>query len=153
MSKVLLDINQIFNYVPQRPPFLLIDRVIDIEEKHSLTAIKNVTINEPFFVGHFPQQPIMPGVLILEALAQASVVFAFYSIDESPEKSLFLFAGIDKARFKRPVVPGDQLQLKIELIKRRQYDVWKVLGTATVDGEIACTAELLSMRKEVEHDT
>lgn len=149
MTELLLDINEVFKLLPQRPPFLFIDKVIDLVEKESLTAIKNVTINEPFFAGHFPQQPIMPGVLIVEALAQAAVVFAFYSTGSKPEKSLFFFAGIDKARFKRPVVPGDQLQLKVELIKVR-HDVWKVLGTATVDGEVACVAELMSVRKEME---
>lgn len=148
MTEIRLDINQIFDYLPQRPPFLLIDRVIEIVENKSLTAIKNVTINEPFFAGHFPGQPIMPGVLILEALAQAAIVFAFYSINKSPEDSLFFFAGIDGARFKRPVVPGDQLLLKIELLKVR-HDVWKVHAEASVDGELACTAELMSVRKEV----
>ncbi|OGT30150.1 MAG: 3-hydroxyacyl-[acyl-carrier-protein] dehydratase FabZ [Gammaproteobacteria bacterium RIFCSPHIGHO2_12_FULL_35_23] len=149
--KPLLDINQVLNYLPQRPPFLFIDKVVAIEEKKSLTAIKNVTMNEPFFAGHFPNRPIMPGVLIIEALAQAAVVFAFYSIKEDPAKSLFLFAGVDNARFKRPVVPGDVLQLKIELLKIR-HDVWKVQGTATVEGELVCTAELMSVKKEVARD-
>ena len=149
MTEVLLDINEIFNHLPQRPPFLFIDKVVDHVEKESMTAIKNVTINEPFFAGHFPQQPIMPGVLILEALAQTAIVFAFYSTKNNPKKSLFFFAGIDKARFKKPVVPGDQLQLTVELLKMR-HNVLKVLGTATVDGELACTAELMSVSKEVE---
>ncbi len=149
MGKTLLDINQIFDCLPHRPPFLLIDRVVAVEEKKSMTALKNVTINEPFFGGHFPEQPIMPGVLILEALAQTAVVFAFYSTGESTKDSLFFFAGIDNARFKRPVVPGDQLELKVELIKIR-HDVWKVLGTATVEGELACTAELMSVKKRIE---
>ena len=149
MTEVLLDINEIFIHLQQRPPFLFIDKVVDHVEKESMTAIKNVTINEPFFAGHFPQQPIMPGVLILEALAQTAIVFAFYSTKNNPKKSLFFFAGIDKARFKKPVVPGDQLQLKVELLKMR-HNVWKVLGTATVDGELACTAELMSVSKEVE---
>lgn len=148
MTKVRLDINEILDYLPQRPPFLLIDRVIEIVENKSLTAIKNVTINEPFFAGHFPGQPIMPGVLILEALAQAAIVFAFYSVNKSPEDSLFFFAGIDKARFKRPVVPGDQLLLKIDLVKVR-HDVWKVHAEASVEGDLVCTAELMSVRKEV----
>src|SRR3990167_1333 len=148
MTQVRLDINEILNYLPQRPPFLLIDRVIEIVENKSLTAIKNVTINEPFFAGHFPGQPIMPGVLILEALAQAAIVFAFYSVNKSPEDSLFFFAGIDKARFKRPVVPGDQLLLKIDLVKVR-HDVWKVHAEASVEGDLVCTAELMSVRKEV----
>lgn len=152
MSKVILDVNEVLNYLPQRPPFLLIDKVIGFEEKKSMTALKNVTINEPFFVGHFPGHPIMPGVLILEALAQTAIVFAFYSLQQSPKDSLFFFAGIDNARFKRPVVPGDQLILKIEVLNVR-HDVWKVQGTATVDGELVCTAELMSVKKEVNHDT
>jgi 3-hydroxyacyl-[acyl-carrier-protein] dehydratase len=152
MTKIRLDINEILKLLPQRSPFLLIDRVIDIDEGKSITAIKNVTYNEPFFVGHFPQQPIMPGVLILEALAQAATVFAFYSIDNKPEDSLFFFAGIDKARFKRPVVPGDQLVLKVVLLKIR-HDVWKVEATATVDGEVACVAELMSIRKDLSNDS
>lgn len=151
MAEMLLDINQIFDYLPHRPPFLLIDRVVDIDEGQSMTALKNVTINEPFFGGHFPEQPIMPGVLILEALAQTAVVFAFYSTGESAKDSLFFFAGIDNARFKRPVVPGDQLMLKVEVMKIR-HDVWKVQGTATVDGEVACTAELMSVKKRIEKD-
>lgn len=149
MTQPLLDINEILNYLPQRPPFLFIDRVIEIVEGKSLTAVKNVTINEPFFVGHFPEQPIMPGVLILEALAQAATVFAFYSIKEDPENALYFFAGIDNARFKRPVVPGDQLMLHIELLKVR-HDVWKVQATATVEGDVACTAELMSVKKKRE---
>lgn len=152
MSKIILDINEILSYLPHRPPFLLIDRVVNVEEGKSLTTIKNVTINEPFFVGHFPGQPIMPGVLILEALGQAAIVFAFHSIKDDPKKSLFFFAGVDKARFKRPVVPGDQLMLKVEVLKVR-HDVWKVYAVATVEGELACEAELMSVKKEVNHDT
>lgn len=149
MTKTILSIQEILSYLPQRPPFLLIDRIIDINPKQSLTAIKNITINEPYFVGHFPQQPIMPGVLILEALAQAATVFAFYSLNEKNQDNvLYFFAGIDNARFKRPVVPGDQLILKIDLIKVR-HDVWKVHATASVENEIACTADLMSVRKKV----
>lgn len=146
MKPSILDINEILNYLPHRPPFLLIDRVVDIQPNESLTAVKNVTINEPFFAGHFPQQPIMPGVLILEALAQTATVFAFYSLKEETKDAIYLFAGIDKARFKRPVEPGDQLMLKVDLIRAR-HDVWKVHATATVDEEVVCSADLMSVKK------
>jgi 3-hydroxyacyl-[acyl-carrier-protein] dehydratase len=138
---------EILSYLPHRPPFLLIDRVIEVK-KNSLIAIKNVTIDEWFFTGHFPGQPIMPGVLILEALAQASAVLGFKLIQTQPqEKGLYLFAGIDNARFKRIVQPGDQLILKVELIKFRK-NLLKISGTAMVDNDVACTAELLSIKKE-----
>lgn len=145
-SSPVLDINEILNYLPHRPPFLLIDRVIDIQPYQSLTAIKNVTINEPFFGGHFPEKPIMPGVLILEALAQTATVFAFYSLKEETKDAIYLFAGIDKARFKRPVEPGDQLHLQVEL-NRARHDVWKVHATATVDDEVVCSADLMSVKQ------
>lgn len=146
MTQPILDINEILNYLPHRPPFLLIDRVVAIEPNQSLTAVKNVTINEPFFPGHFPEQPMMPGVLILEALAQTATVFAFYSLKEQTKDAIYLFAGIDKARFKRPVQPGDQLILKVDLIRAR-HDVWKVHATATVDDEVVCSADLMSVKK------
>jgi|SaaInl4_135m_RNA_FD_contig_21_3404874_length_1498_multi_4_in_0_out_0_2 3-hydroxyacyl-[acyl-carrier-protein] dehydratase len=151
MTELCLEITEILKYLPHRPPFLLIDRIVALEEKKSMTAIKNVTMNEPFFAGHFPQQPIMPGVLILEAMAQTATVFAFYSLPEEvkQENTIFFFAGIDKARFKRKVIPGDQLRLHIELLKIR-HDIWKVAATATVDGELACSAELMSIRKDLD---
>lgn len=146
MTKTSFGIDEVLKYLPHRPPFLFIDKVIDIEEGKSLTAVKSVTMNEPYFVGHFPQQPVMPGVIIIEALAQAATIFAFYSIDEKPDDTLFFFAGIDGARFKRPVFPGDQLVLKIELLTIR-HDVWKVKAVATVDDKVVCTAELMSVKK------
>jgi UDP-3-O-[3-hydroxymyristoyl] glucosamine N-acyltransferase len=142
----VIGINEIFKYIPQRPPFLLIDRVIKFTPEKSLTAIKNLTINESYFQGHFPGKPIMPGVLILEALAQACTVFAFMTTGENPQDGgIYYFAGIDNARFKRPVEPGDQLVLDVEFIKRKR-GLWKMKGVASVGGEIVCNAELLSAK-------
>lgn len=145
MSK---DIHQLMKHLPHRYPFLLIDRVLEFDsEKLSLVAIKNVTINEPFFIGHFPDYPVMPGVLILEALAQAAGVLIF-ELDPtiSAKTHLFLLVGIDDVRFKRMVIPGDQLQLHVEMIKHKQ-DIYKFQGTATVNGELACSAKLMTARR------
>ena len=137
-----MDINQVLEHLPHRYPFLLIDRVLEVEPGKSLVGIKNVTVNEPFFQGHFPQRPVFPGVLILEALAQATGILAFRSTNTKPaDDSLYYFAGIDKARFKRPVSPGDQLRLSVEVIKSKR-GIWKFTGEATVDGELAASAEL-----------
>lgn len=145
--KSVMDIHEILKYLPHRYPFLLIDRVIEIVEGESIVAIKNVTINEEFFVGHFPNRPVMPGVLILEALAQAAGVLAYKSTNTSPKDGvLFLFAGIDNARFRRVVEPGDQLRMEVKVLRSRR-DMWKLEGSAFVDGEIACSAELLSARR------
>ncbi|MDR3477796.1 MAG: 3-hydroxyacyl-ACP dehydratase FabZ [Gammaproteobacteria bacterium] len=145
--KSVMDIHEILKYLPHRHPFLLIDRVIEMEEGKSLVAIKNVTINEPFFVGHFPGRPVMPGVLILEALAQAAGVLAYKSTNTLPSEGvLYYFAGIDNARFRRVVEPGDQLRLEVKVIKTKR-DMWKLEGAAHVDGELACSAELLSARR------
>lgn len=141
-----MDINEVLQYLPHRYPFLLIDRVTNIELGKSLTALKNVTMNEPYFVGHFPQQPVMPGVLILEALAQAACVLAFKTNGGDPRSNEFyLFAAIDKARFRRPVIPGDQLTLQVDVLRARESAL-KVLGTASVDGKVVCSAELMSVR-------
>lgn len=145
--KSVMDIHEILKYLPHRYPFLLIDRVIEIVEGESIVAIKNVTINEEFFVGHFPNRPVMPGVLILEALAQAAGVLAYKSTNTSPKDGvLFLFAGIDNARFRRVVEPGDQLRMEVKVLRSRR-DMWKLEGSAFVDGELACSAELLSARR------
>ena len=142
-----MDIHQILKYLPHRYPFLLIDRVLDLHPGQSITALKNVTMNEGFFTGHFPGDPVMPGVIILEALAQAGGVLAYCSTNTSPEDgTLFLFAGIDNARFRRVVLPGDQLILEVSLLRARK-DIWKLEGKAYVDGELACSAELLSARR------
>ncbi len=151
MSACLIDIQQILNYLPHRPPFLLVDRIVEFESREKIVGIKNVTMNEPFFVGHFPGRPIMPGVLIIEAMAQTSAVLALKSTENEPgeENMLYLFAGIDNARFKRMVVPGDQLRMEITTIKVRNA-IWKVQATATVGGELACSAELMSMKMKLE---
>lgn len=145
MTKPILSVEDVLSHLPQRPPFLFVDKVLEFEHAKRLLAVKNVAINEAFFKGHFPQKPVFPGVLMLEALAQAATVFAFMCTKEDANSAPYLFAGIDKARFKRMVVPGDQLLLEIELIKRRT-DLWKVKAIARVDDEIACTAELMSIR-------
>lgn len=148
MSEIVMDIQQIMRYLPHRPPFLLVDRVIALEIGKSIVALKNVSMNEPYFVGHFPNQPIMPGVIIVEALAQAAAILACKSTENEYQKApLFLFAGIDNARFKRMVVPGDQLRLEIDLINMRKKFL-KVQAVAKVNGEIACTAELMSATME-----
>ena len=147
--KGIMNIEEIMKYLPHRYPFLLIDRVIEINEGESLTALKNVTMNEAFFVGHFPNKPVMPGVLILEALAQSAGVLAYKSAKTDPSKTLYLFAGIDNARFRRVVEPGDQLVLKVKIIKARR-DMWKLEAAAYVDEELACSAELLSARRDYE---
>ena len=142
-----LDIHNVLKHLPHRYPFLLIDRVLDYQPGKSLVAIKNVTINEPFFCGHFPQRPVMPGVLMLESLAQAAAVLAFVSTGSDPTgDEIYYFAAIDNARFKRIVEPGDQLRLEVEVTKVRG-ELMKVHAIASVDGEVACTADLMSMRK------
>jgi 3-hydroxyacyl-[acyl-carrier-protein] dehydratase len=138
-----IDIHQILKRLPHRYPFLLVDRILEIEKGVRVKALKNVTINEPFFPGHFPLRPVMPGVLMLEALAQAAAVLSFESADESPdEKMLVYFAGIDAARFKRPVEPGDQLIMDVTLL-RSKGGIFKFAGRASVEGELAVEAELM----------
>jgi len=137
---------EVQKYLPHRYPFLLVDRVLSYEPYHSLTAIKNVTYNEPYFVGHFPEFPVMPGVLIVEALAQASGVLMYRSFERYPDKGeLFYLAGIDDARFKRKVIPGDQLQLYVEVVRHRE-NLWKFKGEATVNGELACSCVFLNIK-------
>ncbi len=133
---------KIMSIIPHRYPFLLIDRIIEFEEKKRIIAVKNVTINEPFFQGHFPGNPIMPGVLILEACAQAGAVLLLYSIPER-EKKLIYFAGIDNAKFRKPVMPGDTLRLEVEIMNLRSWTC-KLRGIAKVDGNVVAEAEILS---------
>ena len=143
-----LNIHEVLEYLPHRYPFLLVDRVVDYEAGVRLTAIKNVTINEPFFPGHFPHRPVFPGVLIMEALAQATGILAFLTSDTKPtEKSLYYFAGIDNARFKRPVEPGDQMVLEVELVRHKRT-IWKFKGVAKVDGQIVASADLMCAEQE-----
>ena len=138
-----MDINDIMQYIPHRYPFLLVDRVISIEPGKKIVAIKNVTINEPFFVGHFPNQPIMPGVMILEALAQASAILSFKSDNfKVNDDSVYYLVGIDNARFKKPVVVGDQLMLHATLM-RHIKGFWKFTAQAKVDDEVVTEAELI----------
>lgn len=143
-----MDIHKILKQLPHRYPFLLVDRVLEIEKGKSIKALKNVTINEPFFMGHFPHRPVMPGVLMLEALAQAAALLAFDALDTSPtDDTVYYFAGIDNARFKRPVEPGDQLILEVELL-RMKAGIFKFKTRAAVAGETAVEAELTcAMRK------
>ena len=138
----MMDIHQILKKLPHRYPILLVDRVIALEKGKSIKALKNVTINEPFFQGHFPYRPVMPGVLMLEALAQAAALLAFDALGTGPSEDLvYYFAGIDNARFKRPVEPGDQLMLDVEMV-RMKAGIFKFNGTASVDGTLAVQAEL-----------
>lgn len=137
-----MDVRQIMALLPHRYPFLLVDRVLENEPGRRLVAIKNVTVNEEFFEGHFQGRPVMPGVLIIEALAQATGLLTFTSVAVPEPGQFYFLAGIDKARFRRPVVPGDQLRLEITL-ERRIRNVLKFSGKATVDGETAASAELM----------
>ncbi len=137
---VIMDVNDIQRILPHRYPFLLIDRVVEIEPQKRIVAIKNVTVNEPFFTGHFPGFPIMPGVLMVEAMAQAGATLLLREVEDREQK-LMLFTGIEKARFRRPVVPGDQLRFEVEVLAWRHTAV-RMQGTAYVDGKRACEATL-----------
>lgn len=144
-----LDIYEVMKHLPHRYPFLLVDRVLDWKSGESLVAIKNVTVNEPCFPGHFPHRPVMPGVLILEALAQATGILAFKTTGDLPDaESLYYFVGIDNARFKKPVEPGDQLRLEVE-VTRRKRDMWKFAGRAIVDGKVVCSADLMCAKSAI----
>lgn len=148
MTPKELDIHGILRRLPQRYPFLMIDRVLDCVPGETLTALKNVSINEPYFQGHFPEIPVMPGVLIMEALAQATGILAFFSEKNPPENTKFLFVGIDKARFKRQVVPGDQLILQVRYLRRKR-GIWVFDAEARVNSDIAACAELMCAEKEM----
>ncbi|ATG74628.1 3-hydroxyacyl-[acyl-carrier-protein] dehydratase FabZ [Zobellella denitrificans] len=145
-----LDIQEILELLPHRYPFLMVDRVAHYEispERKTLRGIKNVSFNEPMFTGHFPQKPVFPGVLILEAMAQATGILAFKMVGKPKPNELYYFASIDNARFKRPVVPGDQLILDVEYLKERR-GIAKFTGVATVNGELVCSAELMCAKRE-----
>lgn len=144
----MLDIKQIFNLLPHRYPMILVDRVLDYKVFDYLTAIKNVTANENFFNGHFPENPVMPGVLMLEALAQASGILAGLSYEHG-DNVLHFFAGIDNAKFKHVVTPGDQLRLEVKFLGRKKA-FWRMHGEAYVGDKLACSADLLSAAKEIQ---
>jgi 3-hydroxyacyl-[acyl-carrier-protein] dehydratase len=138
-----LDIKEIIRLLPHRYPFILVDRILEGEKGKSMVGLKNVSMNEPFFQGHFPAEPIMPGVLILEGMAQVGGILAFYSLPEMIGKKLIYFAGIDKVRFRRPVVPGDQLIYEMEVLKHKGK-IWKMAGKAKVDNNVAVEAEFMA---------
>jgi 3-hydroxyacyl-[acyl-carrier-protein] dehydratase len=138
-----LDIHQIKQYLPHRYPLLLVDRVLTWESGKTITAIKNVTVNEEFFNGHFPHKPVMPGVLMVEALAQTAAILSFLTMNVKPdENSVVYFVGIDNARFKRPVEPGDQLKMDVEIV-RVSRGIWKYKAVGSVDGKVALEADLM----------
>jgi 3-hydroxyacyl-[acyl-carrier-protein] dehydratase len=144
-----MDINDILRHLPHRYPFLLIDRVIEFNKGESLTGIKNVTYNEPFFQGHFPQRPVMPGVLILEAMAQATGLLAFRTLENTADRdTLYFLVGMDRVRFKRPVEPGDQLLLSARLLKTKR-GIWMFDCDARVDGAIAASAEIMCTERDI----
>ena len=146
---IQMNIHEILECLPHRYPFLLVDRVLALEPNKNIVALKNVTINEPFFPGHYPHHPVMPGVLIIEAMAQVAALLSFRSMESKPdEKSVYYFAGIDGARFKRPVIAGDQLIFKVELT-RSMRGVFKFKAVAEVDGQLAAEAELMCTVKTV----
>jgi 3-hydroxyacyl-[acyl-carrier-protein] dehydratase len=139
----ILNINEIKEYLPHRYPMLLVDRVVDYEIGKTITAIKNVTVNEEFFNGHFPHKPVMPGVLMIEALAQTAAILSFMTMGVKPdENSVVYFVGIDNARFKRPVEPGDQLVMTVEIV-RTSRGIWKYKASASVDGKVAVEGDLM----------
>ena len=145
-----LDIRGILEHLPHRYPFLLVDRVLEVEPGKRIVALKNVTINEPFFTGHFPHLPVMPGVLQIEAMAQAAGILSFQTMGRvSDDRSVYYFVGIDNARFKRPVVPGDQLRIEVEIV-RVSRSIWKYSGRTTVDGQVAAEADLMCTLRAID---
>ena len=144
--KNIIKVEEIQTLIPHRYPMLLVDRVLDFEPGEWLHAVKNVSINEPIFTGHFPDLAIFPGVLILEAMAQATGILGFKTAEDKKEDELYLFASIDNAKFKKPVVPGDTLNLHVQFIKERR-GMWKFYGEAKVDGQVVCSADLMCARR------
>jgi 3-hydroxyacyl-[acyl-carrier-protein] dehydratase len=144
----MMYIDEIREYLPHRYPFLLVDRVVDIEEGKSIVAYKNITVNEEFFNGHFPDAPVMPGVLIIEAMAQAAGILGFKTMDKKPsDGSIYYFVGSEKIRFKRPVVPGDQLRLEASIVAEKR-GIWKFSCRATVDGELVSSGIIICADRE-----
>ena len=149
MVSVELNLDDIRRLLPHRYPFLLVDRVLECNPAENIRALKNVSSNEEFFQGHFPGRPIMPGVLILEAMAQAAGILASVTNDSGPEQgTILVFAGVDNVRFNRPVVPGDQLILEAELTRRKR-DIWKFDARALVDGQVVCSAEMMCATQQM----
>ena len=150
ITSTSMDIHEILDHLPHRYPFVLIDRVLSMELGKEIIAIKNVSINEPFFPGHFPYHPVMPGVLIIEAMAQAAAVLSFKTMNAKPsDDSVYYFAGIDNARFKKPVSPGDQIVLNVK-IDRILKGIWKYSGVARVDGAIVAEAQMMCILKAID---
>ena len=144
-----MDIHEILEHLPHRYPFLLVDCVVELEAGKSIHAYKNITMNEPYFVGHFPHHPVMPGVLIMEALAQAAGILSFKTMGSKPDpNSVFYFVGIDDCRFKKPVMPGDQLHLHVEIV-RHMRGIWKYKAEARVDGQVVAEANLMCAKRDV----
>ena len=145
-----MSITEIASFLPHRYPMLLVDRVLECVPGEYLVALKNVTANEPFFPGHFPEQPVMPGVMILEVMAQATGILALRTLDEPPSAgSIYYFAGIDGARFRAPVIPGDQLIVRVEIVRHKR-GIWKVNSSATVDDKVVAEAQLMgALRTQV----
>jgi len=145
-----MDIHQILEYLPHRYPFLLVDRVQEVVPGERIVALKNVSVNEPFFPGHYPHHPVMPGVLVIEALAQTAAILSFKTMGNKPDdKSVYYFVGIDRARFKRPVGPGDQLVMEVSITTNRR-GMWKFSGVAKVDGHVAAEADLMCTVRTIE---
>ena len=150
LGSTSMDIHEILDHLPHRYPFVLIDRVVSMELGKEITALKNVSINEPFFPGHFPHHPVMPGVLIVEAMAQAAAILSFKTMGAKPtDDSVYYFAGIDSARFKKPVLPGDQIMLNVK-IERILKGIWRYRGVATVGGAIVAEASMMCILKTIE---
>ncbi|MGH7772413.1 MAG: 3-hydroxyacyl-ACP dehydratase FabZ [Candidatus Binatia bacterium] len=145
----MLDVKEIFKRIPHRYPFLLVDRILEVEADQRIVGIKNVTFNEVFFQGHFPNRPVMPGVLICEAMAQVGAIFAYATRGGTGGEKLFMLTGLDRVKFKRPVEPGDQLRLELTSLKRRG-SFWKMRGVAMVEGKIVAQAEISAMEVPME---
>ncbi|MEL6369272.1 MAG: 3-hydroxyacyl-ACP dehydratase FabZ [Pseudomonadota bacterium] len=150
-GKSVLEIDELMEILPHRYPMLMIDRLVDIKAGDSAVAIKNLSINEHFFQGHFPEKPVMPGVLIVEAMAQGAAAFTSYTENLDTEGKIVLFMGVDKARFRKPVVPGDQLRIKVR-VERARPPVWKFVGEATVDGTLVAEANYSAMLAQMPQD-
>ncbi|RDE18522.1 3-hydroxyacyl-[acyl-carrier-protein] dehydratase FabZ [Motiliproteus coralliicola] len=145
----MMDVKEIRKYLPHRYPFLLVDRVVELSVGESIVAYKNVSVNEPFFNGHFPDHPVMPGVLIVEAMAQAAGILGFKTMGKTPQDgSIYYFVGSDKLRFKRPVVPGDQLRLEASIVSEKR-GIWKFDVKATVDGDLVSSAQILCADRKI----